>query len=69
MRRTAYDKRIPWAQWQAAGYRPERVYARQEDTRDRHQTALPLWQQGSLAAHIAPEACATDAVEDDADVE
>ena len=65
----AYDKRIPWAQWQAAGYRPERVYARQEDARDRQQTALPLWQYGSLTARTAPEAFVADDSEEDADAE
>jgi hypothetical protein len=65
----AYDKRIPWPQWQAAGYRPERVYARQEDARDRQQTALPFWQYGSLAARTAPEAFAADDSEEDADAE
>ena len=44
------------AVWQAAGYRPERVYVRQKDARDRHQTALPLWQHGSPVARCAPEA-------------
>ena len=63
----AYDKRIPWAQWQAAGYRPERVYALQEETRDRHQTALPLSQHGSLTAHAKPEAFGVDASEEAAD--
>ena len=46
----AYDKRIPWAQWQAAGYRPERIQPRQQAPRARHQRALPLWPQESLAA-------------------
>ena len=64
----AYDKRIPWAQWKAAGYRPERVYARQEDGRDRDQTALALG-HGSLAAHITPEACTADAGAEGADAE
>ena len=63
----AYDTRIPWAQWQAAGYRPERVYARQKDARARHETALPLWQYGSRAAHAEPEAFGVDAGEEDAD--
>jgi hypothetical protein len=63
----AYDKRIPWAQWQAAGYRPERVSTCQEDARDRHQTTLPLWQHGSLAACTKPEAFGADAGEEDAD--
>jgi hypothetical protein len=65
----AYDKRIPWAQWQAAGYRPERVYARQEDTRDTHQIALPLWPQGSLASPTAPEAFGADTGEENVDAE
>ena len=60
----AYDKRLSWAQWQAAGYRPERVYARQADSRAQAQTALPLW-QGSLAAHAGPEAFGGDACEED----
>ena len=52
----AYDKRIPWAQWQAAGYRPERVQPRQQARRARHQRGLPLWPQGRLAA--PPSSCA-----------
>ena len=65
----AYDKRIPWARWQAAGYRPERLQTRQEDARDRHQTVLPLWQQGSLAARSEREALGAEASEEDVDAE
>ena len=46
----AYDKRIPWAQWQAAGYSLEQIQPRQQAPRARHQGALPLWPQESLAA-------------------
>jgi hypothetical protein len=44
------------------------VYARQEDGRERDQTALALG-HGSLAAHITPEACTADAGAEDADAE
>src|SRR5262245_57593290 len=60
----AYDKRIPWAQWKAAGYRPERMQARPQAPCARHQTALPLW-HGSLASHA--DAGTVDAGAEDAD--
>jgi hypothetical protein len=50
-----HDKRIPWAQWQAAGYRPERVQTRQEDARDSDQTVLSLWHQAH--AHAGQQEC------------
>jgi hypothetical protein len=65
----AYDKRIPWAQWQAAGYRPELVAARQQQPRAGEGLPLPLWEQGRLAATVTPEAIVAAAGEKDAEAE